>query len=67
MPEMPGERLLSSDRLRELASYGIEIGALHHPLPVPPEARVRYVDRMPVSELRRQYPELAGHSDQVSH
>jgi SAM-dependent methyltransferase len=37
---------------------GIEIGALLHPTPLPPGARVRYVDRMTVPELRRQYPEL---------
>lgn len=38
---------------------GIEIGALHFPMKLPPESRVRYVDRLPVAELRRQYPELA--------
>jgi peptidoglycan/xylan/chitin deacetylase (PgdA/CDA1 family) len=27
MPEMPGERLLAPDRLRELPDYGIEVGA----------------------------------------
>jgi predicted SAM-dependent methyltransferase len=37
---------------------GIEIGALHHPLPVPEKATVRYVDRLAIQELRRQYPEL---------
>ena len=37
---------------------GIELGALHLPLPVPEGARVRYVDRMTVEELRAQYPEL---------
>ncbi len=41
-----------------LAGEGIEIGALHQPLAVPPRARVRYVDRLPVAELRRHYPEL---------
>jgi predicted SAM-dependent methyltransferase len=41
-----------------LAGDGIEIGALHVPLAVPPAARVRYVDRLPPDELRRQYPEL---------
>lgn len=46
-----GERFLRGD--------GIEIGALHQPLPVPPCARVRYVDRMAVEELRQEYPELA--------
>lgn len=43
-----------------LRGDGIEIGALHQPLSVPPVARVRYVDRMPVPELRRQYEELAS-------
>ncbi len=42
-----------------LAGDGVEIGALHFPLWVPQSARVRYVDRMPVAELRRHYPELA--------
>jgi SAM-dependent methyltransferase len=37
---------------------GIEIGALHQPLVVPRAARVTYVDRMRVAELRQQYPEL---------
>jgi SAM-dependent methyltransferase len=41
-----------------LAGEGIEIGALHNPLIVPSGARVRYVDRMPVNELRTHYPEL---------
>ena len=43
-----------------LAGDGIEIGALHLPLRVPRSARVRYVDRMPVPELRQHYPELAN-------
>jgi SAM-dependent methyltransferase len=43
-----------------LAGDGVEIGALHRPLWVPHSARVRYVDRMPVAELRRHYPELAN-------
>ncbi len=42
-----------------LRGRGLEVGALHNPLTVPPWARVTYVDRMPVPELRRQYPELA--------
>ncbi len=45
-----------------LRGEGIEIGALHHPLKVPPWVRVRYVDRLPVDELRRQYPELRDKS-----
>lgn len=43
---------------RYLRGDGIEIGALHNPLRVPPWARVRYVDRLPADGLRRQYPEL---------
>ena len=38
---------------------GIEIGALHNPLAVPAAAHVKYVDRMAVSDLKQQYPELA--------
>jgi len=40
---------------------GIEIGALHNPFPVPETARVSYLDRLGTSELRDEYPELAGH------
>jgi SAM-dependent methyltransferase len=43
---------------RFLAGDGIEIGALHCPLPVPEAARVSYVDRMSTIELRGSYPEL---------
>jgi len=52
--------------LRELATEaflrgeGIEIGALHRPLIVPPELKVRYVDRLSVDGLREHYPELEG-------
>ena len=65
-----GERiysLLPLPRTGRLAKYlprtylrgvGCEIGALHNPLRVPPCARVKYVDRLPVSQLRAQYPEL---------
>ena len=45
---------------RFLAGEGLEIGALHQPLAVPPRARVRYVDRMSVEALRAEYPELAA-------
>jgi GT2 family glycosyltransferase/predicted SAM-dependent methyltransferase len=41
-----------------LHGEGIEIGALHAPMVVGRGVRVRYVDRMSVAELRRQYPEL---------
>jgi predicted SAM-dependent methyltransferase len=37
---------------------GIEIGALHMPLGVPRSAKVKYVDRFSVEELRNHYPEL---------
>jgi SAM-dependent methyltransferase len=43
---------------RYLRGNGLEIGALHNPLRVPSSARVRYVDRLTVPELERQYPEL---------
>jgi SAM-dependent methyltransferase len=45
---------------RYLRGQGLEIGGLHRPLAVPRRAKVRYVDRMDVEELRRHYPELAG-------
>ena len=42
-----------------LIGNGIEIGTMHNPLPVRKEmARVKYVDRMSVADLRQQYPEL---------
>ena len=62
----PGGSTASIHHTREviatifLRGDGIEIGALHQPLRVPPAARVKYVDRMTVPELRRQYEELAG-------
>jgi GT2 family glycosyltransferase/SAM-dependent methyltransferase len=45
-----------------LEGQGIEIGALHSPMQLPSTARARYVDRMSVEELRRQYPELDEHT-----
>jgi SAM-dependent methyltransferase len=45
---------------RYLHGDGIEIGALHYPLPVPASAHVRYIDRMSVPDLRAQYPELGN-------
>lgn len=47
---------------RWLTGSGIEIGAHHNPLPVPPTAHVQYVDRMRSDDLRRHYPELASQS-----
>jgi SAM-dependent methyltransferase len=50
-------RKLSS---RFISGDGIEIGALHEPLTVASRARVRYVDRMSVADLRTHYPELSN-------
>lgn len=41
-----------------LSGVGIEIGALHSPLPVNPNTIVKYVDRFDVKTLREHYPEL---------
>lgn len=43
---------------RYIAGDGVELGALHHPLWISDRARVRYVDRLAVPDLRLQYPEL---------
>lgn len=40
-----------------LKGMGIEIGALDKPMPLPKGARVRYLDRMSVEDLRLQYPD----------
>ena len=60
--QCPIEEPVSLDRYVVARTYirgdGIEIGALHNPLKVPPAARVRYVDRMANADLRRHYPEL---------
>lgn len=45
---------------RYLRGEGLEIGGLHRPLRLPTGATVRYVDRLPVEELRKHYPELEG-------
>ncbi len=61
-PEDPLPVFLDARRVfadRFLAGQGLEIGALHLPLEVPPRARVRYVDRMSVDDLRAEYAELA--------
>ena len=41
-----------------LHGEGIEVGALHNPLRLPGEVRVRYVDRLDVAGLVEHYPEL---------
>lgn len=43
-----------------LSGEGLEIGPLHLPLATPPQAKVSYVDRMSVADLRAEYPELGG-------
>jgi Methyltransferase domain len=43
-----------------LSGKGIEVGALQDPLPTPPGATVKYVDRFSKEDLVKQYPELAG-------
>jgi len=48
---------------RYLQGSGIEIGALHNPMPVDAaRAKVRYVDRVPVDGQREHYPELANYT-----
>ncbi len=41
-----------------ILGQGIEIGALHNPLPVSKNVSVTYIDRMSVNSLRQHYPEL---------
>jgi SAM-dependent methyltransferase len=43
-----------------LRGDGIEIGAMHNPLKVPPAARVKYVDRVDQVALARDHPELGS-------
>ena len=51
------------DRLRKyLTGSGIEIGALHNPMPVNADAQVRYVDNLSLEDQRRHYPELSGYA-----
>lgn len=44
---------------RRLRGRGLELGALHNPMPVGPDAEVRYVDRQTLDDLRREYPNVA--------
>jgi predicted SAM-dependent methyltransferase len=43
---------------RYIHGQGVEIGALHMPLSLPPNVKVKYIDYIPVDKLRKQYPEL---------
>lgn len=54
--KMRDVRMLLSHQF--LDGKGIEIGALHMPLPLPPGVKAKYVDYISVSKLRKQYPEL---------
>lgn len=44
--------------LRYIRGKGLEIGALHCPLPVPGNVKVRYIDRVMRDESVRKFPEL---------
>lgn len=59
----PRHRLRMHARYRLASRYltgeGLEIGALHAPLPLPTGVRVRYVDYVDQGQLRFIYPELA--------
>jgi SAM-dependent methyltransferase len=45
---------------RYIRGEGIEIGALHCPLPLYGGAKSKYVDYIPLAEIRKHYPELEG-------
>jgi predicted SAM-dependent methyltransferase len=57
LPDIHHTRKVIADAY--LRGAGIEVGALHRALKVPSTARVKYVDRMSVADLRRHYAELA--------
>ena len=44
--------------VRFIKGNGIEIGALHNPLYISDQAKVKYVDRFPSEELQKHYSEL---------
>ncbi len=54
-----GYELRKSIAARYLTGSGIEIGALNSPLEIPNNVTVRYLDRMPINQLRQHYPELS--------
>jgi SAM-dependent methyltransferase len=60
----PAERAFRTRRRRLAERYlvgnGLEVGALHCPMPLPRGVTARYVDRMNVADLRRHYPEMAA-------
>jgi SAM-dependent methyltransferase len=57
-PRDAGVAMRKALSLAFVRGAGIEIGALHSPLPVAPGTHVRYVDRKDVAGLRRDYPDL---------
>ena len=44
-----------------LHGNGIEVGALQFPLKLPRSAKVRYVDRLTIPDLRKHYPALESY------
>jgi SAM-dependent methyltransferase len=54
----PAARLHARIAREFLRGSGLEIGALHNPLPVSAAATVTYVDRMSKSDLLQHYPDL---------
>jgi predicted SAM-dependent methyltransferase len=64
-PDEPSARTEPRSKpMREVIAWeflkgdGLEVGALHSPLPLPPHAQAKYVDRFDVEGLRAHYPEL---------
>jgi Methyltransferase domain len=54
------QRVMTEERC--LSRKGIEVGALHHPAPLPPYCLTarRFVDKWPTNQLRVFYPELSA-------
>lgn len=60
LPWLPSYPISARYRIARtyLKGRGIEIGALHNPLPLPRQAQVTYVDRMNVADLKKHYAEF---------
>lgn len=52
--------MLRKKFVENLSGVGLDIGPLHRPMETHDGMIVLYVDRMPVEELRKQYPELSA-------
>jgi SAM-dependent methyltransferase len=50
---------LREQMTKRLFGTGLDLGALHRPMVKHDGMRVLYVDRLPVSELKKHYPELS--------